>query len=344
MHTNLSPGLLHVVTAFSNPVGWRSRTRLYRDFAAHVVASGAHLTTVECAYGERPFEVADAPGIHVGVRASGSSMCWNKENLLNIGVSRLPSSARYIGLFDADIRFHRADWTEATVQALQHRDVVQPWSDCYDLGPEGEHLEWHRSVGRMYADGQPIVQGPRPSDGEIDEARRRPPHRRPPPPPPPPPHHRPPPHPYRFAHPGFAWAYTRRALDCVGGMVETAALGAADHHMALALIGKVAHTIPGNLTQAYKDPLYLWQSRATRHIVGNIGYVPGTIDHYFHGPKRLRAYIDRWDILDRHAFDPDVDLRKNTYGVVELAGNKPGLRDDIMDYLWSRAEDSNTAE
>ena len=31
--------------------------------------------------------------------------------------------------------FRRDDWAMATLHALQHYDVVQPWSDAYDLGP-----------------------------------------------------------------------------------------------------------------------------------------------------------------------------------------------------------------
>ena len=62
--------LLHVVTAVANPIRWESRIRLYRDFERHMLDSGVHLTVVECAYGERPFQCAGTPGgNHVGVRA-----------------------------------------------------------------------------------------------------------------------------------------------------------------------------------------------------------------------------------------------------------------------------------
>jgi hypothetical protein len=35
-------------------------------------------------------------------------------------------------------------------------------------------------------------------------------------------------------------------------------------------------------------------------------------------------------------------LKRNTYGVLELAGNKPQLRHDIDCYFRARDEDSNT--
>jgi hypothetical protein len=125
-------------------------------------------------------------------------------------------------------------------------------------------------------------------------------------------------------------------------LVETAALGAADHHMALALIGRVSESVPGGIAPGYLAPLLTWQNRAQAHVAGNIGYVPGTIEHAWHGSKDKRAYVDRWQILVRNAFDPAADLKRNTWGVLELAGNKPELRQDIDRYFRARDEDSNT--
>jgi hypothetical protein len=297
---------LHVVTAIANPIRWQSRTRLYRQFEEHMLDSGVHLTVVECAYGDRPHELAgNAHVTHVPVRAR--TVLWVKENLLNIGLSRLPQDWHNVAWIDADITFRRPDWATETVHALQQYDVVQPWSDCYDLGPDDEHLQVHRSFCRMAHDGVPIV-----SSG------------------------------YTFAHPGYAWGATRRAIGLLGGLIETAVLGAADHHMALALLGRVGESVPSGVSDGYVDPLLRWQDRAAQHIAGNIGYVPGSIEHDWHGTKPKRAYADRWATLIQNEFDPDVDLIRNTWGVLELAGNKPQLRLDIDRYFRTRDEDSNS--
>jgi hypothetical protein len=86
--------------------------------------SGVILYTVELAYGERPFEITDAANpCHIQVR--GEQEFWHKENLMNIGLSRLPDSAKYVAWIDADISFVRADWAIETVHQLQHYDIVQ---------------------------------------------------------------------------------------------------------------------------------------------------------------------------------------------------------------------------
>ena len=195
--------LLHVITCVANPIRWDSRVRLYRDFERHMLASGVNLTVVECQYGDRPWDCAGTSGVnHIGVRAR--SMIWNKEALINIGMGRLPGDWKYVAWIDADIAFRRDDWAAETVQALQIYDVVQPWAHCYDLGPDGEHLQVHTSFASMAAQGRAI----RPI-GTYG---------------------------YEFAHPGYGWAATRGAMDYLGGLIE-ASLGAGDHHMALALIG-----------------------------------------------------------------------------------------------------------
>jgi hypothetical protein len=302
--------LLHVVAAVSNPIRWENRIRLARDFITHMLDSGVQLTVVECAYGDRGFDLAETQHInHIGVRAR--TLVWNKECLLNIGAQRA-TNAQYIAFIDADIKFRQKNWASETVEALQLYDVVQPWSDCYDLGPRDEHMLTHRSFCRLWADHKPIVQGP----GAVGH--------------------------YEFGHPGYAWAFTRQALDWVGGLIETASIGAADHHMALALVGRVHDSTPKHISAAYQAPLFQWQKFATRYIAGNISYVPGTIEHMWHGAKDRRKYVDRWSILTKNDFDPSKDLKRNTFGVLELAGNKPELRRDIDAYFRSRNEDANT--
>jgi hypothetical protein len=308
--------LLYVVCTVSNPIMWKSRIRLYREFEQHMLESGVKLTTVEIVYGDRASELSCDPGVdHIRIPANGHALAWNKESALNLGIARLPVDAKYIATIDADVRFHHKCWAARTVHALQHYHVVQPWGDCYDLGPDGEHLEHHVSFCRQFHEGRPIKQGP-----NLPGA------------------------PYKFSHPGYAWAYTRQALEWVGGLVDTAALGAADHHMAMALIGRVGDSIHGKTTDAYKAPLYRWQHRAIQHIGMNIGFVAGTISHGFHGTKTKRAYVDRWEILVKHAFDPTTDLKRSTYGLIELAGNKPALGHDIDRYFHRRSEDANTAD
>jgi hypothetical protein len=300
---------LYVVTCVFNPGRYQSIYTNYRNFAKHAEDSGATLYTIELAIGDRPFEVTQANNPqHIQVR--GNSLIWLKENLLNLAVQRLPASWRYVAWIDADVRFMRDDWVEETVQALQVYDVIQPWSEAYLTGPKLQHTSLHRSFMRQYVSGAEVPSW-RGGYGE-------------------------------FWHPGYAWAMRRQAWDGIGGLLDVGILGAGDHHMALSLVGAAGRSLPGAISDEYKRCVYAWQERCEAVIKRNVGYVEGVIMHAWHGRVTDRKYRERWDILTRHAYDPDHHVIRNSYGVFELAPTMPiGLRDDIRRYFANRNDDCN---
>ena len=134
---------------------------------------------------------------------------------------------------------------------------------------------------------------------------------------------------------------SREAVEGTNGLIETAAVGAGDHHMARAIVGEARSSFPSGVSEGYARPILQWERRALNHIQKSIGYLPHTIEHFWHGPKPKRRYIERWDIVIKHQFDPFEDLKRNVFGVLELAGNKPDLTRDIEIYFLLRDEDSN---
>jgi len=318
----MHPELLHVVTCYFNPIRWDSRRNVHDKFERHMLDSGVKLTTVECAYGARPFELEPRDGIN-RVQVRTNSLVWNKENLINIGISRLPHDWKYVCWSDGDITHRNDRWASDTVHALQHYQIIQPWADAYDLGPRGEHMQVHKSFLRCWYQGQPVSPSLR--------------HKH---------HHKPfwkhDGGCYDYAHPGYCWAARREAIDCLGGLFEISALGEGDNVMAKAMVGLCESAVPQWISPSYLAHLNRWQDRALQHVGFSLGYIPGTIEHTWHGRKKDRGYIDRWDILKKHAFDPDTDLKKNAYQVIELAGNKPMLTHDIDRYFRQRNEDANT--
>ncbi len=296
---------LYVVTCISNPVRYKSRYSLYKDFEKMVVDAGAELYTVEIAFGNRQFEVTDYKTLN-DIQLRTTTELWHKENALNIGIQNLPSDWEYVAWIDADICFARPDWVTETLHMLQHYDIVQMFSHAQDLSPTHEVIQNHKGFVYCYQNGLP---------GSNTY--------------------------YPNWHPGFSWAARREALDKLGGLIDYAILGAADRHMAFGLIGKIDSSIPSELKNgAYAQELRLWEDRANRLIKKNIGYMPGTILHYWHGKKKDRGYQDRWKILVNNSYDPDLDLKRDTQGLYQLTDHNIKLRDDIRKYFRSRNEDS----
>ena len=108
------------------------------------------------------------------------------------------------------------------------------------------------------------------------------------------------------------------------------------------MIGKAEASLPGGVTKGYRYAVMAWASRAAAEINGKLGFVHGTIEHPFHGRKIDWGYLSRWDMFLDNGFDPATDLKRNSYRVIEFAGNKPDLERDFDNYLRSRNEDANT--
>lgn len=145
--------------------------------------------------------------------------------------------------------------------------------------------------------------------------------------------------PYPYGHSGFAWAATRQFYENTGGLMDFPILGSADHHMAWAAIGNVGWSVHKGMTDAFKRRCREWQDRAVQVTHRFLNYVPGRIEHHWHGKKSERKYRERWKILVDNKFNPDTDLRKDAQGLWRIVG-KPKLREEIHRYFAGRREDS----
>lgn len=297
---------LHVVTVVANPQRYLSRYKLYREFEKRVLDTGAKLTTVEVSFGSRPYEITKNANVTY-IKLQTITELWHKEAMINIGISSLPSDWEYVAWIDADVSFARPDWVEETIHQLQHYDVVQMFATAKDLCPNYNVITDHR--GFMWCYNNNVLSN----------------------------------NSYLSWHPGFAWATRRDVIDKLGGLIDWAVLGSADRHMACALIDKLDYSTPKNLKEncpRYFDMLLNWQQRAVQHVKKNVGFVDGTIFHYWHGNKADRRYSERWKILTDTKYDPDKDIKRDWQGLWQLTERSIDLRDRIRDYFRARNEDS----
>ena len=310
---------LYVIACVANPLRWSSRESLARRAIADWLKSPEiHVTLVEAAYGSRGFSLVDMASerlTHVGVRAT--TLAWNKECLLNIGLGRLPSGAEKVMFLDADIVFRRPHWASESLAALDLYPVIQPWDTAYDLGPHDEHIQTHNSFASLWHAGKPVIA----TGAKFWKFSGGP---------------------YEYAHSGYAWGWQRRALDRIGGLFDLGGMGSGDHHMALGIIGRALASLPGLVSAAYRDAVLVWSERAAAEVNGKLGFSHGTLEHPFHGRKADRAYETRWGMFIEHEFDPHRDLKRNSQGVLEFAGNKPDLERAFDRYMRARDEDVNT--
>lgn len=307
-HQLVNDSTLHVIGVVFNPVRYHSRYRLFHEWADFMNKSAnVKLYIVELAFGDRHFEATDTNNpSHLQLRTLNE--IWHKENMINLGVRHLlPRDWKYMAWIDADVTFMNPNWALETLHSLQHYDLVQPWSECIDLGVYGNALNMFKSFSMLAQQG--VKQQTNPKD------------------------------PYPYGHSGFAWACTRLFWENIEGLMDFPILGSADHHMAWASIGKVENSVHQGMSDSFKRKCNEWQHKAHSVTKGFLGYVPGRIEHGFHGPKTKRFYRDRWNILVDNKFDPVTDLQRDEQGLFYIVG-KPKLENAIRLYMRARHEDS----
>ncbi len=321
------------VTVF-NSARYRSRWKHYEDFATVCEAAGSavRLWTVEIAFGDREFAIT-SPLNERNLQLRTTSEIWHKERSLNLLVRRVLARhphAEYFAFVDADVSFARHDWADETRQQLQHFDVVQMWEQAYDLDQRGNVIQAHRSFGSCYVQTPELVPTELSAITDYYSANALN-------------YYQPRRDGIVYWHPGYAWGWRRSALDATGGLIDFAVLGSADFHMAHALVQNIDATLRRGLHTNYKREMRNWQGRA-KALHSNIGCVPGSLLHHWHGSKKDRRYKTRWKILEETQFDQTRDLSVDTQGLYRLQhhGSKRStqLRDLTRRYFHERNEDA----
>jgi hypothetical protein len=111
---------LHVLTTLFNPVSsqriWNNYVRFREALPSEIV-----LHTAEATFGDQQPVVPDS----LWVRAGRDHTIWQKERLLNLLWTQLPTNVEFVAWIDADVLFERADWHLAAVESLRAMPVVQ---------------------------------------------------------------------------------------------------------------------------------------------------------------------------------------------------------------------------
>lgn len=320
----------YIVTPIINSPRYRARAENYLKFKAMCEQANIKLVTVECAFGDRPFEVTqrDNP-MHVQVRSKEEY--WAKEVMLNVAfkyIMQIDPSTQYLGWFDSDqfpLSITPQQWFDEIWHQLQHYEFVQCWEYLQNFGPDGQPLGGPQmSFMKTYAaNGYTIPKGKNVKHTLAGNSGM-----------------------VSLGRPGLAWAASVDALNKVGGLMDFCILGSADWHMSHALVGGISkeggYSWEATKLTSYMKKMLNWQELCERHIKRDVGYVPVTVGHWYHGNKENRKYGSRGEILIRNQYNPNTDIKYDTQGMIQLESWEPRqirLRDEIRSYLASRNED-----
>jgi hypothetical protein len=307
------PGSLWGLTTYFNPQDYETKRQNFRLFRKRLELP---LCVVELAFDGRPFELGpDDAELLIQVR--GGDVLWQKEQLLNIGLKKLPSECDKVCWLDADVLFENPDWAVQTARLLEEYVVVQPFSLSVRLRPHetdcsldglplgsAEHEVLHSMAYGVAAKGTDSLSSY-----------------------------------LAHGHSGYAWAARRSVME-THGFYRANVLGNADLNIAQAMFGGDKHLKIDRLSPAAADHLKSWANAFYEDVRGSVIHVEGTIFHLWHGYKENRLYSGRLDVLIDHDFDPDEDLTASPEGPLIWSSDKPGLHDWCDRYFALRGEDT----
>lgn len=319
----------YIITPYSNPRRYQTRRKLYLDFKQMCADARVNLITAEVAFGERDFEVTERDNpLHLQFRSFDE--IWLKECQINEAiryVMQIDPSAKKVAWVDGDCwpvaKMNAREWFEETWHQLQHYEIVQMWEYLINFGPDGQpisqpqmsFMKTYAAAGFQVPKGKNVKHTLAGNSGMVSLGR-----------------------------PGLAWAANIDALNKVGGLIDVCILGSGDWHMAHALVGAMeGKTAEATRLSSYVQALFDFQEKCERWIKRDVGFVPVTLGHGFHGDKKDRRYGDRGQILIENGFDPRTDIKRDAQGLWQLEVWEPRqvrMRDLIRDYFQTRNEDS----
>jgi hypothetical protein len=267
-----------------------------------LVAAGIPVFGVELVYPWQKPALADACKT---ITVRSDSIMFHKEKLIERLLREVPPTYTKICPIDCDVVFARPDWYDAVSIALDTYSVVQPYSECYWLGPDLK-----------------LSAGTLPSASSCLEATRTA---------------------HAAGHterlsgcPGYAMAMRREIRPFTWGVV-----GSGDAIFFRGIAGLVGCFGSGQLKQMFDAVWDTWSASAKVPVSG----VAGGIWHMWHGPMKARQYQDRYVKFMSVIPPDETDIRnllvENADGVWEWREDmKRALNTVMLRYFAGRDDDS----
>jgi hypothetical protein len=239
----------------------------------------------------------------------GSSVMFHKENLWQILATRIPAQYSKLAFLDGDILLGDTQaWAARTSALLEDFHILQALS-CVNFQDCASTID--SACAAPSTTSQPLLVACRSIRSEpFDKG-------------------------MAYPSPGYGIAVRRAWLRDVGGLVQTAVVGAGD----LFMLGGLCATEHMRSSEAYHKSPFAHEDverflQRARVLHTRLGYVPHAGLHLFHGSRSSRQYSSRHDLM---AGLQRSDLRANKAGLLEF--EDPRWSSTMRKYFSQRLED-----
>ncbi|MCC5603385.1 hypothetical protein [Nostoc favosum] len=304
---------LWIITTYFNSCNYQTKLKNMTAFRERIEAAGLNLIIVECAFNEQGFTLSNSSKNTRIVKVKATDVMWQKERLLNIALSQLPTACKKVAWIDCDLLFNNSKWAVEASNLLDVFPVVQ----LFEMGirlPKDQKIyrregERSKSFASIYQD----------KPNHIYKGYMQ------------------------HGHTGFAWA-ARKDLLLKHQFYDAAIVGGGDEYMVHAMCGAwYSICVAKNLGKSKYHFNYFinWAEKFYEDVLGQVGCVSGSVLHLWHGDSKDRQHFERNIQLHFSNFDPENDITIDENGCWKWNSNKPYMHEWIKEYFSLRKEDGD---
>ena len=205
---------------------------------------------------------------------------WQKERLINYGVSLLPENTEYFAWIDCDILFLQDNWVELAIEKFQDNDILQLTKKIY-FGTKGEtefspffnsqqSVIWQYKIHKNWLNRRKTKELP-------------------------------------FSAPGFCFGARTEIFKDIG-IYDRCITGSGDTFLIDILLGSSEiHGYSNYLTSSMIDSMNEYKTKLLDRKP-RFDYIPVNILHLYHGTIANRNYLPRHEILRDNDYNPYLDI------------------------------------
>ena len=293
--------MIACICSYFNYNGNKLRRELYERFRENF---NHPIITAEVALREIDFCISDSHKI----LANENNILWQKERTFNIILETLPPEYDKIVWLDTDLKFHNPDWLDEMDKKLDEHLMVQGFENVFETEGSNNVLNC-RGYGKNVYDYEISTNTKNNPIKYIDE---------------------------HFAL-GLVWGINRSYIP--EGFYDRHILGSND---AMQIIGVMGDFLNSQLVGCCTPNIVLdfldYSERQPIKDTYSIGYCEGDLEHFYHGDKLDRGYIEREIILDNYKFNPKLLEIDEQNGLYKLPSQYKELQEEIRDYFQDRSD------
>jgi len=258
---------------------------LHRNFRNYIKTLGLSHQVVEVIFPGQEFQVTEPNNEPYDLQYRDEWIFCMRENLVNVGVGKLPDDWAFLSWIDQHIFWEDPYWFEKSMWLMSHYNIVHllNGNDFWSIHNTTQyHLEGFGKLWHLYGD-----------RFELHDPRQC----------------------------GLAWGMRREIYDKLGGILDICAGTKCDLYQNYAFVGRTYTAQTGN--REYASMIGQWQQHAISVFQKKLGYLDSKVYHFEHclNGCKTSEYNAHIAALIRHNYNPRTDMTRDPDRRLRLTGN-----------------------